>query len=408
MRNLILHSLRMRKVQSISIVVSIALSAMILVVLGLVYGGVMQGVVKSSQQGGADVMAVPADSLQYIEDTELLYTGAPAPIYMGKDVVDKIAQSEGASKVSPQFYSQTLNQACCSSTGEKRLIGIDTATDFVVTSLAGAQAVSQLDQGEIIIGSDVDGVYNGAFKMYNQSYKVAAVMDATGTEFDSSIVVSMDLARELSRNVTGYEHYWEKYGDPASLVSCIMVQVDKGDNDEDAQAALTSVKAAINLSGEATPLTRSEIVDKSQNQLKSVFLLLAIATLIMLIVTLLQLFARFYSSVWERKAELSLYRAVGASISNLRCMVLAEMGVLVGTGLIVGIVLGFAAQTVLLSVMQEGLAFPYVALGLGECAIFVALVVVVFLLVSLLSVISPLRQISRLDPSSAMQQGDID
>ena len=407
-RKLVIRSLRMHRVQSVSIAVSVALSVMILVTFGLVYGGVMQGVEKSEAQGGADVMAVPEDSLQYIDDTELLYTGAPAPIYMDQGIVDKIAESSGAAKVSAQFYSQTLNQACCSSTGEKRLIGIDTSTDFVVTSLAGESAVQQLDEHNIIVGSDVDGVYNGTFKMYDVTYNVIATMDKTGTEFDSSIVVDIDLARSLSRNTTGYEHYWEKYGDPSTLVSCVMVDVEGTAQDDGYDQALSSVKAAINLSGEATPLVRSDIVDKSQAQLKSVFTLLAIAAGIMLAVTLLQLFARFYSSVWDRKAELSLYRAVGASKGDLKRLVLGELGALVLSGLVVGAVLGFTAQAALLGVMQDGLSFPYVALDAGGCAFLVLAVVVVFVVVSAVSAAWPLKQIGRIDPSAAMQQGDID
>ena len=278
MKQLIMHSLRMHKIQSASIVVSVALSAMILVTFGLVYGGVSRGVEAAKAQGGADVMAVPQDALQYITDTELLYTGAPAAIYMDESIVDKIAEAEGAVRISPQFFSQTLNQACCSSTGETRLIGIDPETDFVVRGLAGNTAVSSLGENDIILGSAVDGMYDGKFSILGNQYNVLRIMAETGTEFDSSIVCSIDTAREISRNIEGYDHYWEKYGDPSGLVSCVMIDVVDDDPDE---AALTKVKAKINLSGVATPLVRSQIVERSWEQLQSVFLLLIVAAVIM-------------------------------------------------------------------------------------------------------------------------------
>ena len=404
MKQLVMHSLKMHKVQSVSIAVSVALSVMILLTLGLVYGGVMQGIDASKKQGGADIMAVPTDSLQYLDNTELLYTGAPAPIYMDEAVVDKIALADGIVQISPQFFGQTLNSGCCSTTGETRLIGIDPATDFVVRGLVGDEAVNALSDHSVIVGAGVGGVFNGAITIYSQKYDVVGVMAETGTEFDVSIVADIDVVRDISRNVEGYGHYWEKYGDPANLVSCIMIDVV----DDDGGAALTSAQARINLSGAASPLVRSEIIDKSRDQLQSVFLLLVAAAVIMAIVTLLQLFARFFSSVWDRKSELALYRAIGASKADLRKLIVGEIAVLVGSGLVVGIVLGFIAQAVLLGVMQDGLAFPYVALGVGPAVALVAGVVVVFALVCLASIIWPLNQIGRLDPSMAMQQGDID
>ena len=399
-----MHSLKMHKVQSASIVVSVALSVMILLTFGLVYGGVMQGIEASKSQGGADVMAVPTDSLQYLDNTELLYTGAPAPIYMSESVVDKIATANGVERISPQFFGQTLNSGCCSTTGETRLIGIDPESDFVVSGLVGADAVRALNDRSVIVGSGVGGVFNNELTIYGEKYKVVGTMAETGTEFDASIVGDIDLVRSLSRELEGYGHYWEKYGDPSGLVSCVMIDVA----DDGTGAALTSVQAKINLSGEASPLVRSEIVDKSRGQLQSVFLLLVVAAVIMAVVTLLQLFARFFSSVWDRKSELALYRAIGASKADLRKLIVGEISLLVGAGLVIGVVLGFIAQAALLGVMQEGLAFPYVALGAGPAAALVACIIVAFALVCLLSIVWPLNQIGRLDPSTAMQQGDID
>lgn len=393
----------MHKIQTASIIASVALSVMLMVTFGLVYGGVQQGIETSKARGGADVMAVPTDAMQYIGETELLYTGAPAPVYMDKGIADEIASVDGVIKASPQFYGQTLNSGCCSTTGETRLIGIDPQTDFVVSALAGEKAVSELDETSVIVGSAVGGVTNGTLTIRDVQYRVVATMAETGTEFDSSIVADIDLVRDISRNLAGYEHYWQKNGDPSNLISCVMVDI--ADNDTQ---ALSAVKARINLSGKATPLVRSEVADKATAQLQSVFFLLLVAAIVMAAVTLLQLFARFYSSVWDRKKELALYRAIGAGKGDLRKLIVGEAEALSVSGLIIGIALGFAAQGILLGVMQEGLAFPYTPPSAALCAAIVVATVAAIEIVSILSIIVPLRQIERLDPSTAMQQGDID
>ena len=59
------------------------------------------------------------------------------------------------------------------------------------------------------------------------------------------------------------------------------------------------------------------------------------------------------------------------------------------------------------SLMQEGSAFPFVALGLPLQIAAVAVIAVVFLAVALLVTLIPMRQVSRIDPASAMSQTDI-
>lgn len=403
MKQLIAHSLKMHRIQTASIIASVAASVMIMVTFGLVWGGVQQGIEVSKARGGADVMAVPSTSVDYLDETELLYTGAPAPLYMDAGITERIASVDGVVAVSPQFYGQTLDSGCCSTTGETRLIGIDPDTDFVVRGLTDDAAVASLGQNEVIVGSAVGGVRDNSLTIRGEKYTVAATMAETGTGFDSSIVADIDLVRDISRNLEGYDHYWQKYGDPENLVSCVTVALD-----ESSSAALTSAKARISLSGDATPIVRSEVADKSIEQLQSVFFLLIIATAIMGVVVLLQLFARFYSSVWDRKSELALYRAVGASKRDLRMLILGEVEALVGAGFVIGAVLGFAAQAALLGVMQEGLAFPYMAPGALQSTLTVIVIAIALEAVSLISIIVPLRQIERLDPSMAMQQGDID
>ncbi len=405
MKQLILHSIKMHKVQSLSITVSVALSVMILVTFGLVYGGVQEGIQKSERQSGADIMAIPINATRYVEDTELLYTGAPAPVYMGKEIVDELASIEGVEAASPQFYGQTLNLGCCSSGGDIRIIGIDVGTDFVVSGLSSDDAVDQLTgDHKAIVGSRISGVSDGYVRIYGEEYEVVGTLEETGTGFDQSIILDIDLLRTLSVDLEGYEHFWEDNGDPEDLVSCVMIKI----TDDDDGTVFNKVRGRINLSGVASPIAQAETVEKSSAQLESVFFLLLIAAILMAIVTLLQLYARFYSSVWDRKSELALYRAVGASKSDLRKLIIGEVGSLVGVGIVVGAVLGFIAQSGLLGIMQSGLAFPYSPLDPLPTVALVAGVVLVFAIVSLISIFVPLRQIGHLDPSSAMQQGDID
>ena len=77
-------------------------------------------------------------------------------------------------------------------------------------------------------------------------------------------------------------------------------------------------------------------------------------------------------------------------------------------GLVVGLALGAVAYESLISLLLDTLAFPFVGLGAPAVAVFCLGIIALFAFVSFLSVVWPLRQVGRLDPSLAMQQGDID
>ena len=398
--SLILRSLRMRKVQTASIIASVALSAALILAFGLVYGGVTKGIELSDERGGADIMVVPADAEKYLTGADLLFTGAPVSMYMTEDEVRAVSDIEGVTRVTGQFFSQTLDQSCCSATSPTRLIGVDFTTDFVVTPLLDEGFAGELGANEVVVGSRVDGISQGQISILGKPYNVVSTMAESGGELDESIVMDIDTAREISRNTDGNERYWDMYGDPSELVSCIMVEID----DEQ----LTRVETKLNLMRELSYVEHSETAERAQAQLKAVFVLLAGSAVLMLVVTLLQIFARFYSCVWDRKSELALYRAIGASKSDIRKLIGGEVCCLVVIGLVVGLALGAVAYESLISLLLDTLAFPFVGLGAPAVAVICLGIIALFAFVSFLSVVWPLRQVGRLDPSLAMQQGDID
>lgn len=395
-----MRSLKMRKVQKASILVSVALGAALVLAFGLIYGGVTRGIEVSGERGGSDIMVVPSDAETYLTGADLLYTGAPVTMYMNESVVEEVAAIGGVTRTTAQFFSQTLDQSCCSATNPTRLIGVDFTTDFVVTPLVPEGFSGSLAPNEVIVGSQVDGMSQGQISILGEPYDVVAVMVESGGELDQSIVMDIDTAREISRGTAGNERFWTRYGDPVELVSCIMVDIDA--------EQLARVQTNLNLMKDVSYVEHSETAERAQAQLKSVFVLLAGAAVVMLAVTLLQLFARFYSCVWDRKSELALYRAIGASTADLKKLIGGEVACIVVTGLVVGLALGAVLYHLLLALLLDSLAFPFIGLGVPAMLALGAGVVVLFALISVLSIVWPLRQVGRLDPSLAMQQGDID
>ncbi len=401
MKELVLHSLKMRKVSTVSVVLSVMLSVTVFLALGLTYAGVQAGVATSLARGGADLLVVPSSAASEISDSSLLFTGAPAAIYCDEGVYEKVKAADGVKRATCQFYSQSLNQPCCSDDGMTRVIGVDFSTDWTVQPFTAYDLSKGLADDEIIVGSGATGTVGETVKLLGRDFKVVDRLAASGTDLDSSLLLNLDVARDLSKQAQGLSYLWEKYGQPDALISCVLVEMQDG-------ADVTRLSTIIENAGDVKVIQRSNVVESSQEQLSAVFTVLLAAGMAMLVVTLVQLFARFFSCVWDRKSELALYRALGASASQVRRLILGEVAVITGAGLVLGFAAGAGVYAWLVSLLSQTSSFPFIAPGALAVAGIAGGIIVLFAVLAAASVAAPLRQIGRLDPSLAMQQGDID
>lgn len=402
MWKLVKESIFKRRMSSVSVVLSVMLAAASAVTLAVVYGGVQAGVDLNERRSGAQIVVVPEDASNEISNSELLFTGAPAPIYFSTAIADEIMSDEGIARSTVQFFGQTLDESCCSSADATRLIGIDFPTDWTVSSFAHIELDEGLGEGRIVTGFGVGSKVGDVVKILGVPYTVADVLDATGTELDTAILMDIGIARDVCGNQEEFAHYWEKYGSPNGLVSCVLMDVDEE------VVSTDRVLNRVNSTEGVVAFERSAVVEESRDSLSALFSVMFVVGILLILSSAVQLFARFYGCVWSRKAELALYRALGASAADLRKMIGMEMAVLLGVGLVLGIACGLCLQVVVLDVMVQTASFPFVAMGSLQVAGLVAAVAAAFALMGVGSIVWPLRQVGRLQPSVAMQQADID
>lgn len=335
-----------------------------------------------------------------MHETDLLFTGAPAAIYMNEDVEDLVASVKGVTRTTAQFYGQTLGSACCSTGAERRIIGYDASTDWLIQPWTDAEIGKKLAPDEVVIGCDVGGFESGEGMLLGHKMKLAAVLEPSGTSLDSSILMDLDTARAYSESLEGYEHFWEKYGQPEHLISAVMVKAEEG--------AKTAVANMIELKGDFKCITSSDALAEIQSQMNVIFTIMLGAGLLLTLTSVFQLFARFYSMAWDRKAELGLYRAMGASERDLKSLILGEAMLLMGAGTLLGLAAGFGIYKLLLALMMRETVFPFISPSAGMVFAGIGILIAAAALIGVLAVTVPLRQIRRIDPSAAMQKNDID
>ena len=413
MFNLIKHSLRMRRTQSVATLVSVAITVAVVFALGLTSAGVDSGMQKSRARFGADIMLVPAEAASSLDTSDYLFTGSPVGMYMDATVVNEVAGVTGVSAVTPQFYGQTLDASCCSAASALRLIGYDAATDWVIAPWTNLPEGQRLGASQAVVGSAIAPEFpEDRGKVLGRPIEVVSVIDPTGTDLDYSVLLDIDTVRELEYANEAFADQWERYGHPSELISAVMVQVDDDyvaeafDGDRD--AAIEFVAASLGGIEGVSVLQSSLLLANVQDNLDALLAIMKAAAVLLAVACALQLLARFYTVAWDRRSQIALYRAVGASKRQVSTLIVGEAGVLVGAGLVIGLVLGAVLYLVVPGMLAANGSFPFVAPGPGTWVLLVVAIAVACALLCLLSVLVPLRRAARIEPAAAMQMADID
>ncbi len=399
--NLIKLHISQKKVASISLVLSIAISAAAFLVLCLLFGGASQGIELNKARLGAQIMCVPSEAAGEVEDEDILFTGAALNAYMDASLADGIKEIDGVDQVTVQFFGQTLAEGCCSSPNDTRIIGVDLESDFIIKPFLDERGINTLLDDEILIGSKVLGFESGEGSVLGNNVKVRGVLSETGSYLDSSIMMSLKRAREIVAAEESNSYLWEKYGEPQNLISTILIKSSFDRLD------VLAKRIKRYEFGDYSTIVQSDVVEKSQETLSSLYIVMLFAGIALALASILQLVSRYANAVWERRAELALFRALGATISDIKSLIRREALLLSAIGCVLGLALGYILYSILLSYLQGLSAFPFSALDVISTGVICLVIVVAFLLVTLLSIITPMRQVSKIDPATAMSQVDI-
>ncbi|MDO4841499.1 MAG: ABC transporter permease [Phoenicibacter congonensis] len=387
--------------QSIALGATIAVSVAAFTALLLLGGGVYQGIELNAERSGAQILIVPTEAESELEDTDILYTGAPVGAYMDASIADQVKEIEGVDDVTSQFYGQTLAAACCSADGATKIVGFDPTTDWVIKPFALTEIEGDLADDEVVVGYNVTGYARGTGKVLGHDVKVKAFLAETGTYLDNCLFMSNKAVRALSKETQGFDHLWEKYGDADNLCSAILVKCD-----EEKESSIAG-KIKRYVKGDYSTIVQSSVLNRTQKSFDIIFGVMLGCALTLIVASILQLIARFSTLVWDRRSELALFRALGATKSNLSALICGEAFLLTGIGSVIGCGLGYCIFLGMIQALQYNTAFPFNALSPLQTVGGILAIVAVFFLITLLSIIPPLRQSSSIDPASAMNQVDI-
>jgi putative ABC transport system permease protein len=345
---------------------------------------------------GADLMVVPKGSADKAQ--ALLLQGGSSYFYFDAGIADRIARTEGIACASPQFFLTSLSTECCDAAVQ--LIAYDPVTDFVIRPWVAEKHSGTVEDGQLVVGSQIMLRPNGTIKLFNHEYPVTAQLSKSASGFDTSIFMTMNTMQQLINQAheEKYRFLADNYGD--GVISAVLAKVDPS-------------KGPLMLANEIRKHNEGVDVLISQGIFSALAATLSglvsyihLFSVVLWILAVIVLAAVFSGSIHERKKEFALLRILGATRKKLTGIVLSESVFTGISGGIAGILLAILAVFPFSALISERLGLPWLD------APFFSIVLLVFGSLFLSALVGPLAslysafRISRAETYFTMREGE--
>lgn len=380
---------------------TIVITALTIFTFVLIFGVFItmnQGLSSSKDRLGADAMIIP--STASADGYELLFTSKPENEYMSVDVLDKVAKMEGVKQVSPQFFSQTLDGGCCDFGMEMRLVGIDTKTDFIISSLMNVKDYDKLTDNDVILGGHFTDFVGKNARVLNTVMHVAGELYPTGTGMDDSLFMNIDKVREITKNSENLNVLPEGV-DPSTLISAVTVKLD------DSKSAEKFYNDFLFSGIDAQCVITSSTVSALQKQLAGTSRVLFGLWIALLVIAVLALIGRFNALAKDRKKEIGLMRAIGVQKKQVFTLIIGEACTMAVIGGVLGSVLAAVLMGPVLKIIETSFQMPPSVWNLGMTILSALLGIVLSILICFLAAIKPAVNSASLEPQTAITQGEV-
>ena len=344
---------------------------------------------------GADVVVVPRGSVTGVEGALLL--GNAVNTYMPRAVVENVAAVPGVAIASPQLYLSSMANSSCCSVSLMFMYAFDPTTDFTIEPWLKEELGQDLAEGQAVGGSDVF-VPDGAdkIKLYGYDFELVGNLEPTGTNLDQTLFMTFPTAyamEQVSRTKA-------KMALPIleDTVSSVMVKVEPG-------ADRTAVAAAITEAiPEAEAVPAAELFSSYGSQISGVLNTMVVIVVLTVVLALALMAVVFWMSVHDRRRQIGVLRALGATQRFVLLAYMAEAALLAVAGGLVGAVLAAAAMYLFHDLLVSALGFTIKLPSLVGLIGLIVAGLLIALVVAAAAALVPALRASRQEPAVSMRE----
>ncbi len=372
-----------------------------LLVAGLALGtllitqGAQQSLELALDRLGADIIVVPKGAETKVESALLM--GTPSETWMPESKLAEITKVKGVAQASPQLYLASLKDAACCSVSNMFMVAYDPKTDFTIQPWLEKTIGSGLKMGETVGGTFVfvpEGEQN--IKLFNYLLTLKANLNPTGTNLDNSLFLTMETARDMSR--ISKERAEEALEVPEGKVSAVLVKVAEGaDPDKVAVQIFRDVPGV-------EPVVSPKMFGTFRSQMNAALSSMVFVLGLTLVLSLLFIALVFSLATHERRREIGVLRALGATRAAVVRSLLLQAALLTSAGALLGSILAAVAIYLFRDLIVQRAGFPFLFPSLPNLGAFILVGLLVALVGVTLAVLVPAIRVSRQDPAVAMRE----
>jgi len=329
---------------------------------------------------GADIVVVPQGAQTEMEGALLM--GVPVQFWMPAENVGKLAAVPGVEAVSPQIYLATLVDASCCSVSQMFMVAYDPQTDFTVRPWLEERNSAGLGIGEVIGGDYI--------------FATEGEDGILGTGLDQSLFFTLDTARDMARvSETQAE---EPLVIPPDQVSAVLLKTTPGADTEPIAVEIYRTVPGV------YPIQSASLFQSSRTQLNSLLNTVVIMMALIWPLAVVLIGMIYLMAANERRRELGVLRALGATRRFVAESLLVEASLLALCGASVGVFLAVLAIYLFRRLIMVSLGVPFLLPSPGSLALQIGIGLLLAMFSVFLAALLPAIKISRQDPAIAMRE----
>lgn len=397
--SLALQNLARRTFRTYALLLAIAIVSGAIFSTSTLMWGVNNSLSKGLSKFGADLLVVPKGSM--ISMKSALLTGEPSLFYMEGGIMDKIGSIKGVKSVSPQLFLTSVDGDCCVM-GNAFIIGFNPKTDFTVLPWLEEKKERPFQIDDVIVGAANSYNVGDTVFFYGQNLTVYGKLGRTGVGlYDNAIFMNIERAYVMAEQ----SHKTPNVA-PLKLVrgqvSAVLVQTEVG-------SKLPFISFTISKDPDVKVITAGNIITSVRQNLVTLFGSTLVLSFVLILANALMISAIFSTIVNERKRELGILRAIGASKISIFKLIVSEAAMLTSMGGALGVFLGI----VIMRVYQRTIIFnlkalnmPYLWPPVSSIVMLASIAIIAAVVVGVAGAFYPALQGSRLQPYDAIRAGE--
>lgn len=316
--------------RNIILVLAVAMLVSLLVFALLFNRAIQENIKEASRKLGADIVVVPTEAVELAE--EFILESNVKTFYMDESVYASLKDLPEVEQATYHIYLNTLDTECCSIIAGQ-VVAIDQRSDFVIKPWLDTK--EELKAGEVYIGSYVHE-YLGlidSVTLFGKAIKVVGHLAETGTGLDHGLFMRREDLDLISTEATGQRK--------ANEISIVFLKLKEGVDPQEAMATIRSVDPRVGL------MTRGSIGKDIRATLRDIIRIFAITIMIASTLSILLAWSTFTAITNERRREVGILRAIGASRRHIIRMFVIEAGIISLLGGLIGVAAGHLLLNIL-------------------------------------------------------------